>query len=196
MIEDLYAFKHPVKQVLGESGGRKSDEIWYAARVRIGAEENVRQRCREQISSKVVKDCYVFYYEEKRHLYGEWIVQEKVLFPGYVFLVSDGADAKVIDRELWQIKSIIRLLEMDSGVAALDNEEADFLMRIGGCRHTVGFSEGIIEQSKVRVYSGPLVGKEKYIRKIDRHKRKAFLEIPIFGEKQGMQVGLEIAEKR
>lgn len=45
------------------------------------------------------------------------------------------------------------------------------------------------------MYSVPFVGKEKYIRKIDRHKRKALLEMSIFGEKQKMQVGLEIVEK-
>lgn len=33
---------------------------------------------------------------------------------------------------------------------------------------------GVIESSKIRVYSGSLAGKEKFIRKIDRHKRKVF----------------------
>ena len=172
-----------------------AESSWYAARVQIGAEENVRQRSLEQISSEVLKDCYVFHYEEKRQLYGEWIVQEKVLFPGYVFLVSDGADAEVVARELWRIKSVIGLLKIDDGLALLDSKEVDFLLMIGGRRQTVELSKGIIEQSKVRVHSGPLVGKKKYIRKIDRHKRKAFLEMPIFGEKQRMQVGLEIVEK-
>lgn len=195
MEEDLCSFKHPVRQAPSGAGGRKSGEIWCAARVRIGAEERVRQRCLEQISSEVLKDCYVFHYEEKRHLYGDWIVQEKVLFPGYVFLVSGGVDSKVLDRELWRIKSVIGLLEMNGGFVLLDEREVDFLRMLGGCRQTVEFSEGIIEQSKVRVHSGPLVGKEKYIRKIDRHKRKALLEMPIFGEKQKMQVGLEIVEK-
>lgn len=57
-------------------------------------------------------------------------------------------------------------------------------------------SEGIIEGSKVSVNSGPLQGMEGYIRKIDRHKRKAYLEIPFFGRTQNIQVGLEIVEKR
>lgn len=172
-----------------------TESSWYVVRVRIGAEENVRQRCLEQISSEVLKDCCVFHYEEKRHLYGDWIVQEKVLFPGYVFLVSGGVDAEVIARELWRIKSVIGLMEIDGGLALLGNKEVDFLLTIGGHGQTVEVSEGIIKQSKVRVHSGPLVGKEKYIRRIDRHKRKAFLEMPIFGERQIMQVGLEIVEK-
>lgn len=195
MAENSYLSKYPAKQVPSEAGRRKSD-VWYVARVRIGAEENVRWRCLEQISSDVLKDCYVFRYEEKRHLYGDWIVQEKVLFPGYVFLVSDRADVKEIDRELWRIKGIIGLLKMDNRLTILNDEEVNFLLTLGGRRQMVKFSEGIIKQSKVRVYSGPLVGKEKYIKKIDRHKRKAFLEMSFFGEKQKMQVGLEIVEKQ
>jgi len=195
MAENSCLSMYPAKQVSVETGRRKSNEIWYVARVRIGTEENARQRCLEQISSELLKDCYVFCYEEKRHLYGDWIVKERVLFPGYVFLVSDGAYAKEINRELWRIKGIIGLLGMDNRLTMLNDEDVDFLLMLGGRRQMVKFSEGIIEQSKVRVYSGPLVGKEKYIRKIDRHKRKAFLEMPIFGEKQKMQVGLEIVEK-
>ena len=79
--------------------------------------------------------------------------------------------------------------------AALTGEEVDFLKELGGKAQTVEMSEGIIEQSVIKVYSGPLVGKEKYIRKIDRHKRRAMLEMPMFGEMRKMQVGLEIVAK-
>jgi transcriptional antiterminator NusG len=36
---------------------------------------------------------------------------------------------------------------------------------------------------------------ENFIRKIDRHKRRAVLEMPMFGEMQKMLVGLESVEK-
>ena len=85
-----------------KDGRCKSDEVWYVARVRIGAEENVKRRCLEQISSEVVKECYVFHYEEKRHIYGEWITQEKILFPGYVFLV--GEEVQAIKRRCLQMR--------------------------------------------------------------------------------------------
>ena len=44
--------------------------------------------------------------------------------------------------------------------------------------------------------SGPLKGMEGYIWKIDRHKRKAYLEVPMFNGMQNIQVGLEIVEKK
>lgn len=195
MAEKSYSFEYPVRYAPCGAVGQKPGEIWYIARVRIGAEENVRLRCLEQISPGVIKDCYVFHYKEKRRIYGKWVVQEKVLFPGYVFLVSGGIETKELDRKLWHIKGVIGLLEMNDGLAVVSDEEVEFLLTIGGHRQTVEMSEGVIEQSVVRVYSGPLVGKEKYIRKIDRHKRKAFLEMPTLGEMKKVQVGLEIISK-
>ncbi len=167
--------------------------MWCVLQVHQGLEESVRQQCREKISSDLVKDCYVFYYEEKRRIQGEWVIQEKLLFPGYVFLVT-GQASGLLD-ELARIKGFLKLLETGNEVAALTEGEIAFLTAFGGKKRTVEMSEGVIEQSKIRIYSGPLVGKERYIRRIDRHKRRAFLELPMFGQRQRLQVGLEIVSK-
>jgi transcriptional antiterminator NusG len=53
----------------------------------------------------------------------------------------------------------------------------------------------MIENSQVIILSGPLEGMEGYIKKIDRHKRKAYLEIPMFGGVQTVEMGLEVAFK-
>ena len=66
---------------------------------------------------------------------------------------------------------------------------------MGGEEQVVRMSEGIIEGEKVHVTDGPLQGMEGYIRKIDRHKRKAYLEISMFGRIQSVQIGLEIVKK-
>lgn len=66
----------------------------------------------------------------------------------------------------------------------------------GGEDQVVEMSEGIIVGTKIMVTKGPLVGKEGYIKKIDRHTRKAWLEMKMFGKEQTVEVGLEIVEKR
>ena len=71
--------------------------MWCVVQVRQGEEESVRQQCQEKLSSDLVKNCYVFYYEEKKHIRGEWVIQEKPLFPGYVFMVTDEADRLIRD---------------------------------------------------------------------------------------------------
>ena len=188
--------------------GRKivQDCVWYVARVRAGSEDRVRQRCREQMCPRLITDCYVFRYEEKRHVQGEWVLQEKILFPGYVFLVAGKADrkkseteeaeyGKCLEQELRDMEGAIGLLKVEGELVVLNDEEVNLLQTFGGHGQRVGLSEGVIEHSKIRVYSGPLVGKEKYIRKIDRHKRRAVLEMPMFGGTKRVQVGLEIVSK-
>lgn len=170
-------------------------DLWYAAQVRTGSEESVRRQCLDRTSHGVLKDCCVFYYEEKKHIRGEWVIQERLLFPGYVFFVAKEGYGKETEEELRNIDGVRKLLRIGDEPAALTGEEVDFLKELGGKAQTVEMSEGIIEQSVIKVYSGPLVGKEKYIRKIDRHKRRAMLEMPMFGEMRKMQVGLEIVAK-
>ena len=57
-------------------------------------------------------------------------------------------------------------------------------------------SRVFIENDRVIITSGPLKGNEALIKKIDRHKRRAYLEIEMFGRKVEAQVGLEIVKKR
>ncbi|MFR3950420.1 MAG: hypothetical protein ACLTZM_27535 [Ruminococcus sp.] len=51
------------------------------------------------------------------------------------------------------------------------------------------------KMTEFRLSQGPLTGMEGSIRRIDRHKRIAHLEIEMFGRTVEMKVGLEIIEK-
>ena len=77
----------------------------------------------------------------------------------------------------------------------LAEDEVDLLMEFGKEEQIVAMSEGIIEDDRVVVTSGPLKGHEAMIRKVDRHKRRAYLEVEMFGRKVETQVGLEIVAK-
>ena len=74
--------------------------------------------------------------------------------------------------------------------------EIEFLQQFGKEDQIVEMSKGIIENDRVIITSGPLKGNEALIKKIDRHKRRAYLEIEMFGRKVETQVGLEVVEKR
>lgn len=81
-------------------------------------------------------------------------------------------------------------------IVPLTAEEVDFLLSFGREEQVVEMSEGIIENDRVIITKGPLKGNEGLIRKIDRHKRKAWLEIQMFRRTMEMQVGVEIVRKR
>ncbi len=167
--------------------------MWYVIQVKSGTEENIRIQCEKNISREILSRCFVPHYEEKRKFSGEWRVYEKILFPGYLFLVSGHLDD--LYQSLKRIIGMTRLLGTGKEIVPLTRQETELLLRLGGRAQVVKFSQGLIEHSRVHILSGPMQGMEGYIRKLDRHKRKAYLEIPMFGRVLTIQVGLEIIEK-
>lgn len=167
--------------------------MWYVVQVRTGSEESILTQCRKNIPDTVLERCFIPYYEEKKRIQGEWKTQKKVLFPGYIFVITENLET--LYEELKDVIGFTRLIGTGREVVALKEREVEFLESFGGEEQIVHMSEGIIENSKVIIHAGPLQGKEGFIKKIDRHKRKAYLEIPMFGRLQTIQVGLEIIAK-
>ena len=160
-----------------------------------GLHRKVRRMLHEKIFSTIDWDCcdtrvYILWKRYK----GEWHTRQRVLFPGYIFTVSD--DIEALQEQLKTIIGLTRLLGTGGEITPLTDRERDFLLNLGGEDQIVRMSEGVIENETIRITSGPLKGKEAYIRKIDRHKRKAWLELPMFGRTQRVEAGLEITEKR
>lgn len=167
--------------------------MWYVVQVRSGTEENIKLQCEKNISEGVFEQCFIPYYEEKRHIRGEWITLRKVLFPGYIFVITEEPEA--LYRGLKSVIGLTKLIGTGQEIVPLTEEETALLKKLGGEEHVAVMSEGIIEQSQVKITSGPLAGMEGCIRRIDRHKRKAWLEVEMFGRKQLIQAGLEIVAK-
>lgn len=167
--------------------------MWYVVQVRTGSEENIRIQCIKNVSKDVFEKCFIPYYEEKKRIRGEWRTEKKVLFPGYVFMITEKIEE--LYQQLARVIGLTKVLGTDGEIVPLTEKETEFLLSFGGEKQVVGMSEGIIENSQVIITSGPLQGKEGMIRKIDRHKRKAYLEVPMFGRMQMVQVGVEIVAK-
>ena len=147
--------------------------MWYVMQVRTGTEENIRCQCQRLISSNILKRCFIPYYQQKKRFQGKWHIQERILFPGYVFLIAENLEQ--LTENLRKVTGMTRLL--------------------GPGEQLVAMSTGIIENDQVRILTGPLQGMEGYIRKINRHKRKAWVSIEMFGRSVDMEVGLEIIKK-
>lgn len=90
---------------------------------------------------------------------------------------------------------LTKLIGTGDEIVPLVQEEIDLLMKIGTDKQLVEISSGIIENDRVQILAGPLMGMEGNIRRIDRHKRTAYLEIEMFGRTVEMKVGLEIIRK-
>ncbi len=167
--------------------------MWYVMQVSTGSEEKIRIQCECHIDDVVLQSCFIPHYEEKRKIDGTWKICKKKLFPGYVFLVSENLE-QLVD-SLKKVTGFTKLIGTGDTIVPLTEKEINFLMRFGGKDHTVEMSEGIIEGDQIIITEGPLMGQEAMIKKIDRHKRKAWLEMEMFGRMQRVEVGLEITKK-
>ena len=167
--------------------------MWYVVQVRSGTEHNIRIQCNKKIPDAIMERCFIPYYEEKKKQNGTWNTLQKVLFPGYIFMITE--DVEKLFFHLKTIEGMTKLIGTGQDIIPLKEEEITFLKRFGGEEQIVSMSEGIIEGTQVTIISGPLKGMEGLIQKIDRHKRKAWLELEMFGKMQQVEVGLEITRK-
>lgn len=168
--------------------------MWYVIQVRTGTEQSVRLQCEEKVQDTVLERCFLPCYEERKKIRGQWQTKKRILFPGYVFLVTGQVEKLFF--ELKKVIGMTRLLTTGDEIIPLSEGEVGFLQSLGGEEQVVAMSTGIIEGARVIVESGPLQGREGLIKKIDRHKRKAYLEMDMFGRCQRVEVGLEITMKR
>ena len=193
MTEDFYQWTEEKEKTLASDADLQNTG-WYVVQVRTGSEENICVQCRKLISDgSVLERCFIPWYEEKKRFHGRWNIQRKILFPGYVFMITQ--DATILHEKLKKVIGLTRILTLGDTMVALSEEEIRFMERFGGPGQIVGMSEGIIAGGRTVITSGPLQGMEGYIKKIDRHKRKAWVELPMFGRMQRVEVGLEIVRK-
>ena len=109
-------------------------------------------------------------------------------------MVSD--DPTRLYQALKQIPDLTKMLGRDKKeIFSLPEDEVVFLQSFGEEDQIVDLSVGCIEGDQIIVENGPLKGKEGLIRRIDRHKRIAEIEIEFLGEKRKAKVGLEIVRK-
>jgi len=124
---------------------------------------------------------------------------EEPLFPGYVFIETDKEYTHFrlhLEKHIRPVKGVIRLLKHDNeGLETILPHERMFIERFTDTDKLVQPSIGFIEGDRIVVTSGPLMGQESLIRKINRHKRTAELEISMFGREQSVSVSLEIITK-
>lgn len=167
---------------------------WYVIQVRNGYEYKVMQKCMMLISTEILHECFIPEYIYKKKYHGVWHDMKNVLFPGYIFMITDQIDDLSI--ELRKIPDYTKLLgKKATEIYPLNEEEVVFLESFGKKKHLVEMSTGFIHGDKIHITQGPLQGKEGMITKIDRHKRIAYVQLSMFNKETIAKIGLEIISK-
>ena len=122
-------------------------ENWYAVQVRAGREEAVLQLSKKIIDEPALKECFIPYYERMKRFQGEWHKEQYILFPGYIFLVTEQVD--VLFWELKKVPGLTRILGDGMEFVPIKEEEKAFLQKMGGSSHLDKFTKEIFKVDMV-----------------------------------------------
>ena len=166
--------------------------MWYALKCHPGKEQEILESCRQEIDSRILCDAFLFTYDQMKRYEGSWHVEKKQMFPQYVFLETKDGRALL---EQFQCSSAFPETEAKENLKEISLEEEQFLQNLFSKGHHLPMSEGYIRDGGTHVTCGPLVGWERQIKKIDRHKRLAKLAFPGNDFVTRIPAGLEIKSK-
>lgn len=163
--------------------------MWYAVQTFTGKEEKVRNYLINNIGN----------YETllpKRKLeirrQGKYYLEEKSVYPGYFFV--NGIDGKMLT-QLTEINGFVRVLWENNKPIPIPEDEMQFVFNITKDGETIKFSYGVKDGERVRIVSGPLMHFEGMIKKVDRRKKRATIELELLNRTMLVDVGLEIVDK-
>ena len=171
---------------------------WYIVKVHLEREMKIAGL----LKSKLPSDLYYPFVPQKEFYFrraGNTKIERKICFPGFVFIESHTTTKDFLNAMkplLWYVKEINSILSYD-GEKDIALTESDIgvlkqLMDEDGC---IEASRGDITDGVTRIHYGALAGKEHLIKKINRHKKSAEIEIKLMGEIQRITVALEIISK-
>ena len=162
---------------------------WYVVFVESGKEEEVQKWLDHYFDNEIQQNMV----PKKRLIEkkgGKYYTVIKKLFPGYVFIHID------MDLEKYKIikniPKLIRFLSTDSYYSPIDESEISVIQRLDD---SVGYSKVLVKNFKIQVKEGCLYGMEGIIKKIDKHRNRAKIQLNLMGEPKLVEVGVEIIYK-
>ena len=178
--------------------------MWYVVQVVTGREQAMCEKVRRAAAAfaeerglaerEVLEECFSPRYRTRTRRDGAWADDEQALLPGYLIAVTGRAD--LLAQALRRVPDFARVLGNDDAFIPLSDDEAAWIDAFAdGQRRVVPMSEGFKEGGLVHVTSGPLVGYEGAITKVDRRKHVAYLQLEIMGRKKEVKVGFNLVRK-
>lgn len=167
--------------------------MWYVIQTLKGQENKAAKEIREDIAEDG-ETVFTFENEMEYKIQGKWIKDRKPFFPGYIFVEMDQESAEDFNIRLRRKKR--KLLEVDGKVTPINEDEEDYLKRLGGDEHIIRYSEGFRVDDLVVITSGAFKGYTGEIRKLDRHNRRAKLTVPFLGRDMDVEISLGIVSNK
>ena len=164
--------------------------MWYVVQTMVDREDSAIEKCRIALDEKVATRVFTPKCQLPRKFHGEWKNIEKVAFPGYVFIESDSSAE--LEKLLMRIPSVVTPVRIGGGFYPIRKDEEAMLRKMMDANDCIRSSSGYIVDEKLVVEKGPLQHFAEMVKKIERHKRWADVEVILFEECKYMRVGLEV----
>lgn len=165
----------------------------YVIRVVEGKERAMADLCRKYLSTSGHEEFFVPRYVAKRRYQGAWHDLLKEVFPGYVFISTDGIET--VHQQMVRMPKTMEILKKDDGIVQVCPEGEAFIKSMMDENSTIQISQGVVIGGELWITSGVLKQHKGKIRKIDRHKRLAILSVNLLGQEMLVEVGLEVIQK-
>lgn len=154
--------------------GRRSPrgrERWYLLRISEGREASICAELRRLLPESVLADAFVLRKERWMKRGGTWFLEPVNMYRGYAFAIS--SDAAGLAKSLARLTLPVELVGTETrSWAPLADEAAAWYAAAMDASHVIRSSTAVIADGVLHVQSGPLVGQESRISKVDRHRRR------------------------
>jgi transcriptional antiterminator NusG len=177
----------------GLSGARQEHMPFFAIQIWTGTEARFLSLARQQAREGELRLLW-----PRRRLRirrrGSWKDALAPIFPGYLFVQSEGIDPGDY-RALKNVPGFVRFLPSNTSITPLEPRDQQLLS------HFLSFGE-IVEKSRVyfdenrriRVLAGPLKGLEGMIVRVDRRKGRAKVRLAMYDNSFEVDFGFEALE--
>ena len=173
--------------------------MYYVIQVKTGKEQQAIDDIKKYKSQEADFDVFAPYRKELRKYKSVFKEVTVRCFPGYLFVETD--DAKKLFFDLYWVPGFTKLLGREGltyNFVPLDEDESrmiDILYNAGSGRTTPISDIEVVEGEKIRIVTGPLMGIESTIKKVNLHKRLVTVEFMLCNRKVEAQVGINIITK-
>ena len=164
--------------------------MWHVIRVDSGREDEALFFMKEILDLDNLGRAFIPKVVRKRKLKDVWHDRYYPFVPGYIFFETE--EPLKLFFELKKVPKRTTILRIDDEMLRVEPAEEAFIKGFFSSEDVVEVSMAHKEGDRVVIDSGPLVGKEAIIKKINAHKRTAVISTEMFGRKLELSVGIEV----
>jgi len=173
--------------------------MYFVIHTTRGQEEELIRKIKRRKESSCFEDVFIIKRDLKKKFNGKWNDVTERLFPGYIFVETE--EPKKMHLLLNEIEGYSKVVGFKDDeiihYIPLSEVEEDFIKGLAGKEndYTIGVSEiEVLEGKKIRVISGPLLGQEGIVKKVNLHKRVAEVEIIFLNQPVMIEFGIDICK--